>query len=42
MMVARRGMLKWWSGSKRMIDADWPERETDENDVGRIACAISR
>jgi hypothetical protein len=42
MTVARRVMLKWWRGSKRMIEAFWPEIETEENVGGRMAYAVMR
>lgn len=36
-IVARRGTLKWWSGSKRMTAAEWPPRLVDLNVGGRMA-----
>jgi hypothetical protein len=42
MTAARRGMLKWWSGSKRMTEAFWPESGDEENVGGRMAWAVIR
>ena len=39
---ASRGTLKWWSGSKRMTAAFWPDSGVEENVVGRMAWAMIR
>ena len=40
--LASRGTEKWWSGSKRMTAAFWPESGVVENDGGRMAWAMIR
>jgi hypothetical protein len=40
---ARRGTLKWWRGSNRIMVAEWPLRSVMEgNVVGRMAWAMMR
>lgn len=41
-ILASRGTLKWWSGSKRMTAAFWPGSGAEENDGGRMAWAMIR
>lgn len=40
--LARRGTLKWWRGSKRMMAAFWPDSWTEAVEEGRMACAMMR
>lgn len=40
--LARRGMLKWCNGSKRMMAAFWPGRGIEAVEEGRMACAMMR
>lgn len=41
--LARRGTLKWWRGSRRMMALEWPLRAGIEGCVdGRMAWAMRR